>query len=689
MLRSITCLSAVAAIATTAMAWPAATARSTMTMTAKQAALLVLPEGARPAREQMVSQIVVKMRAPSDMAQSMASTQMRSLSAKAGVGFKAVRPMGGDATVVALDAPMPLSQAQQVAERLARDPAVEYAEPNVRMRPMAVPTDPQFATRQWNLLAPTTEYTGSITVPMGDPPMTRKAVAAGSSNLPTAWDVTTGAASVVVAVVDTGIVNHPDLNNQGVMPFLNEYVRSPQGRFLPGYDLISEDALGQGINVENDGDVGRDNDPTDTGDAVGNNECGQDEPGQGNSWHGTHSAGIIAATANNTPTAAGIAGIGWLVRVLPVRAMGKCGGASSDIADAIRWAAGINIGGSIPMNTTPARVISVGAGTPAGTACSPMLQSAVDAAIAAGSVIVAPTGNDAEFQLSSPANCNGVISVTSHAINGENSSTANIGPAGGTGAQLPTISAPGGGSPASLGSDPSGQGAGIDNDAWDGYYVWSAVLPGQGAAGSPDYDGRIGTSAAAAQVAGVAALIKTKTPAATPAQISGALVTSVRPFPELSSCAAGRIWAGRCGAGMLDAKRALDSAGPPAIVTAPAAVTVAAGATASFSVEAVGVASYQWTRAGANIAGATAASYTTPALAASDNNVAYAVVMTNSFGTTTSPPATLTVTSAAANPPTGGGGNSSGGGGALPLAQLLLLGALLLAGRKRIGHREH
>jgi hypothetical protein len=108
-------------------------------------------------------------------------------------------------------------------------------------------------------------------------------------------------------------------------------------------------------------------------------------------------------------------------------------------------------------------------------------------------------------------------------------------------------------------------------------------------------------------------------------------------------------------------------------------VNVAAGATASFTVEAVGVESYQWTRAGAAIAGATGPSYTTPTLAATDNNVAFAVVMTNSFGATTSPPAVLTVTSPAANSP-------SSGGGALPLWQLVLLSALLLAGRVRVAY---
>ena len=116
------------------------------------------------------------------------------------------------------------------------------------------------------------------------------------------------------------------------------------------------------------------------------------------------------------------------------------------------------------------------------------------------------------------------------------------------------------------------------------------------------------------------------------------------------------------------------------ITTPPASQTVAAGATASFVVDAIGVVSYQWTRAGAAIAGANGPTYTTPVLAATDTNVGYQVVMTNSFGTTTSPAAVVTVTSAASNSPSGGG--------ALPLWQLLLMSALLLAGRVRVADQK-
>ncbi len=76
-------------------------------------------------------------------------------------------------------------------------------------------------------------------------------------------------------------------------------------------------------------------------------------------------------------------------------------------------------------------------------------------------------------------------------------------------------------------------------------------------------------------------------------------------FRTSALCAPAASFAGRCGAGMLDATRALQAAGPPLVVTPPANVTVAAGATASFTVEAIGAVSYQWIRNGVAIAGAT------------------------------------------------------------------------------------
>jgi hypothetical protein len=83
----------------------------------------------------------------------------------------------------------------------------------------------------------------------------------------------------------------------------------------------------------------------------------------------------------------------------------------------------------------------------------------------------------------------------------------------------------------------------------------------------------------------------------------------------------------------------------PSITSQPASTTVTAGATASFSVTASGTApmSYQWRKNGANIAGATASSYTTPATTTADSGSTFSVVVSNSAGSATSNNATLTV----------------------------------------------
>ena len=89
---------------------------------------------------------------------------------------------------------------------------------------------------------------------------------------------------------------------------------------------------------------------------------------------------------------------------------------------------------------------------------------------------------------------------------------------------------------------------------------------------------------------------------------------------------------------------------PPTITTQPANRTVTAGQTATFSVVASGTAplSYQWQKNGANISGATSASYTTPAASTGDNGSTFRAVVGNAAGTETSSGATLTVNAVAA-----------------------------------------
>ena len=86
----------------------------------------------------------------------------------------------------------------------------------------------------------------------------------------------------------------------------------------------------------------------------------------------------------------------------------------------------------------------------------------------------------------------------------------------------------------------------------------------------------------------------------------------------------------------------------PRINTQPASQTVNAGQTVSFGVTAwgTGALSYQWSKNGTDISGATSSSYTSPATTSADNGAVYAVTISNAYGTVTSSNATLTVITA-------------------------------------------
>ena len=193
--------------------------------------------------------------------------------------------------------------------QIAADPNVEYVEVDKLNKPLLTPNDTRYS-EQWG-------YSGTYGIKANQ-----------------AWDVTNGS-GVVVAVLDTGITNHSDLN----------------ANILPGYDFISDTA------VSNDGN-GRDSDASDPGDWVTANQCGGTHAAQNSSWHGTHVAGTIAAVTNN---AKGVAGVAYGAKIVPARVLGTCGGYDSDIADAITWASGGTVSG-VPANANPAEVINLSLG---------------------------------------------------------------------------------------------------------------------------------------------------------------------------------------------------------------------------------------------------------------------------------------------------------------------------------------
>lgn len=410
-----------------------------------------------------------------------------------GVDLDYVRQTGDGAHVLSLAEPVDAATAERLAAALEAYPNVAYAEPDYRVFPLLTPDDSYFA-QQWSLLAPTASHYGI--------------------NATTAWQLTTGDPNLTIAVIDTGVLfDHPDL----------------AGRLWPGYDFVSD------TQYSADGD-GRDPDPTDPGDWTNDTACGLTWVGRNSSWHGTHVAGIIGAAGDN---GLGIAGVNWRSHILPVRVLGRCGGSSSDIFDAVRWAAGLSIPG-VPDNTHPARVINLSLGGV--HACTAGYQSAVDDVRAAGAVIVAAAGNSGEDTAAvTPANCAGVIAV------GATDALGNLADYSNYGATL-AVSAPGGEMAGPI--DPGG--------------VLSTYNSGAQVVGTMTYGYLQGTSMAAPHVAGVASLVLAEDPTLTPDQVASILEQTATSFPAASQCHSGcgsldpvPCTTDLCGAGIVNAAGAV------------------------------------------------------------------------------------------------------------------------------------
>ncbi len=513
------------------------------------------------------------------------------LSALASTPLTVERRLADGSHLLKLDRPMTVDEARALAAQLRQSGEVQAAEPDLLMQPQAIaPNDPGYATwpGQWHYLAPA-------------------GANRGGADVPAAWELTLGSGNVNVAVIDTGYRPHADLQS-----------------LLPGYDFISS------ATVSNDG-AGRDADASDPGDYSAAGACGSGSSARSSSWHGTHVAGTIAALMDNGLYGTGIAP---RVRLLPVRALGRCGGYTSDIVDSIRWAAGIDVAG-VPRNLNPARVINLSLGS-AGS-CSAAFQSAINDANARGAIVVASTGNGGANAVYQPANCNGVIAVTAHAIDGDNADYANIG-------AETTISAPGGGCGTLSAACVPGYTA-------DGPAVYSLGNSGATVPASDSAALKYGTSMAAPHVAGTIALMLSVNPALTRAEVTSLLRSAARPFAAGSTCALPEN-SGLCGAGLLDAQAALAAATPVVQVVAAKQV-VAPSATVVLSGSAQppagrSIVAYQWRAAASNPAPVTlmnANSASASFVAPFTGTYAFTLSATDDLGITGSANATVRVNS--------------------------------------------
>jgi serine protease len=320
-------------------------------------------------------------------------------------------------------------------------------------------------------------------------------------SMPSAWKYSKGDGYKVVAVIDTGIKSHPDIDKS--------LTRNPDGSIY-GYDFVSD------INSAGDGD-GEDPNPNDEGgDASG-----------GNSYHGTHVAGIIAASHDTN----GTSGVAPRVKILPIRALGREGGTISDLIRAINWASGIKIS-NVPTNRVPVSVINLSLGARDSIECVEQYASVFQQATSRGITVVAAAGNESRASLSFPANCPGVVSVAATNSLGDRASYSNYG-------EGVLIAAPGG--QFSIGSSEAPESQGGIISAW------------VDETDSPTYRLSEGTSMAAPVVSGIVALMYSMQPNISPARVRTILSNSVKAFPEGSTCLA----TGGCGTGLVNAHLAL------------------------------------------------------------------------------------------------------------------------------------
>ena len=391
-----------------------------------------------------------------------------------------VRTTAQKATVVTLSSKLTAEQAEKYMATLSSNPSVASVEPDLLRRSNARARGA--ATSKVAQVAKAAQASDQVVAP-NDTLYPQQWNLHGTKGIsaPEAWQTTQGA-GVTVAVIDSGIVKHPDLD----------------ANVLPGYDFITEPAIARDGN-------GRDSDPTDQGNWEEEGVCDSGSEASESNWHGTHVAGSIAAVMNNKR---GIVGVAPSTKILPVRALGMCGGYDSDIADAMVWAAGGTVEG-VPANSNPAKIINLSLGGE-GT-CPATYSKAIAEVNKRGAILVVAAGNDGQDASKvAPANCGGSIVVGATDQNGKRSDFSNYG-------KIVDVSAPG----SSIMST-------VD--------LGTTVSKG---AGYTEYDG---TSMAAPQVAGVIALMKSVDPSLNAERAKQILKQSSKPLTcDVNGCGSGIV----------------------------------------------------------------------------------------------------------------------------------------------------
>ncbi len=238
---------------------------------------------------------------------------------------------------------------------------------------------------------------------------------------PQGWDISTGSAAVTIAVIDTGVaLTHPDL----------------AAKIVAGYDFVNND------------------------------DIPQDDNG-----HGTHVAGIAAASSNN---GVGVAGVSWHARIMPVKVLdAAANGSFANAAAGIIWA-----------TDHGAQIINLSLG---GTSDSVIFQDAIDYAYHHGVMLIAASGNSGSNFVLYPARYPNVMAV------GATDANNALAPFSNYGAEIDVVA------------------PGVD--------IFSTWLGG-------NYQNDSGTSMSAPYVAGLAAILRGIPGSGSPANLAWAMKTT-------------------------------------------------------------------------------------------------------------------------------------------------------------------
>jgi len=258
----------------------------------------------------------------------------------------------------------------EIINRFEKNPFVEFAEPNYYVYASFVPNDP-FYCLQWHLDDSLEWDSVNKVCTTGSNPY-------GGIHMESAWDVTTGNSSVIVAVLDTGVAyeRFSDPNPAECYNMIGQLKKCP-GQAIDEY-YQAPDLANTTFSI-----------------LAGSDLVNSDDHPNDDESHGTHVTGTVAQSTNNN---LGVAGVAFDTTVMPIKVLDANGnGLSSKVADGILLA--VDNGAKIIS-------MSLGSSSPSST-----IESAVNYAYNNSVTVIAACGNSNASSCDYPAAFTNVISV--------------------------------------------------------------------------------------------------------------------------------------------------------------------------------------------------------------------------------------------------------------------------------------